>query len=189
MQSSTSQNVNESYDDLNATSVIQPQALFFRADSKIPNNPSLPVLVYRKVLDPNTADKDRVFKKHFEKSGWCGMWTGFIFDYHHFHTNTHEALAIAKGHVRVMIGGDAGKELDLQAGDLIVLPVGTGHKMVTSSENLVVVGAYPPGQKDYNICKSVTECPDAQEEISNLALPENDPFYGVPEPLRSFWKN
>lgn len=115
------------------------------------------------------------------------MWTGFIFDYHHFHPDAHEALAVAKGKVTVMLGGESGKEIELESGDLVVLPAGTGHKMMKSSENLVVVGAYPPGQEDYTICKSMVECADAQEKISELPLPDNDPFYGSPGPLRNFW--
>jgi uncharacterized protein YjlB len=168
--------------------LTEPQSIFFSQDEKIPNNQNLPVLIYRQVIERQTADKDRIFKRHFEKTGWRGGWTGVIFDYHHFHPNAHEALAIAKGHVSVLLGGESGKEFDLEAGDLLVLPAGTGHKMASQSESLVVVGAYPPGQQDYEICKSISECPDAKERIERLPLPSSDPFYGR-GPLLNLWKS
>lgn len=167
--------------------MIEPQSLFFKADAKIPNNPSLPVLIYREVIERKTPDKDKIFKRHFDKAGWRGGWTGFVYDYHHFHTTSHEALAIAKGRITVLLGGDSGKEYELEAGDLLVLPAGTGHKMVSSSENLVVVGAYPPGQEDFDICRSLAECPEAEEKIAKLALPISDPFYGAQGPLPKQW--
>ncbi|MCF8496742.1 MAG: cupin domain-containing protein [Alphaproteobacteria bacterium] len=169
--------------------MVEPQILFFWEDEKIPNNPFLPVLIYRQVLEKQTADKDKIFKRHFEKNGWKGGWTGVIFDYHHFHTTSHEALAIARGHVSVMLGGESGKEIDLEAGDLLVLPAGTGHKMLSQSETLVVVGAYPAGQEHYDICKSQVECPEAKDRIASLAAPQNDPFYGTPGPLPTIWKS
>ena len=125
---------------------------------------------------------------HFEKNGWRGNWTGFVFDYHHFHTTSHEALAVARGHITVLLGGEGGKEFKLETGDLIVLPAGTGHKMTSSSGNLIIVGAYPEGQEDYDICRSLSECPDAEEKIMNLALPVSDPFYGATGPLLKEWK-
>lgn len=168
--------------------MTQPQPLHFKPDSKIPNNPVLPTLIYRQVLDRQTANKDKLFKRHFQQSGWRGGWTGFVFDYHHFHTTSHEALAVARGRISLLLGGENGKKLDLEAGDLIVLPAGTGHKMISSSENLVIVGAYPEGQEEYDICRSLYECPDAEEKIANFALPVSDPFYGAAGPLLKEWK-
>ena len=168
--------------------INQPQAVRFKPNAEIPNNPALPVLIYRQILDRQTADKDKLFKSHFEKNGWRGNWTGFVFDYHHFHTTSHEALAVARGHITVLLGGEGGKEFKLETGDLIVLPAGTGHKMTSSSENLIIVGAYPEGQEDYDICRSLFKCPDAEEKIMNLALPVSDPFYGATGPLLKEWK-
>jgi uncharacterized protein YjlB len=168
--------------------ITQPQSIFFTPDAKIPNNPDLPVLVHKGILDRQTADKEKVFRRHFEQNGWRGNWTGFVFDYHHFHTTSHECLAIGKGHITLMIGGENGKEFDLEAGDMIVLPAGTGHRMISSSENLIVVGVYPEGQENYDICRSLSQCPGAEEKIANLARPATDPFYGTRGPLLKEWK-
>ena len=47
---------------------------------------------------------------------------------------------------------------------------------------------YPPGQEDYEICKSINKCPDAKERIEELPLPSSDPFYGR-GPLLNLWKD
>jgi uncharacterized protein YjlB len=167
---------------------ITPQSVLLGSADDVPNNPDLPVLVYRGVLGKRTAEKDVLFQQHFMKSGWQGVWKNGIYDYHHFHTGSHEALGIASGSVMVRIGGENGKNLNLEAGDMIVLPAGTGHKKVSGSENLVVIGAYPAGQEDYNLCRSLGECENTEEKIAAVPLPVTDPFYGTGGPLLNIWR-
>jgi uncharacterized protein YjlB len=166
---------------------IVPQVIGLHAAPDAPNNPELPVLVYRGVINERVPGKDAIFQQHFMKNGWQGVWKNGIYEYLHFHPDAHEVLGIAKGSVTVQIGGDHGKILDLNAGDLIILPAGTGHKKITGSENLVVIGAYPPGQENYDICKSVGACEDAEGRIAGVPLPKTDPFYGTNGPLQQTW--
>ncbi len=170
-----------------ADTPIEPQRLFFSSDGTIPNNPALPVLVYRKALAPRSADKDKAFRRAFELNGWRGAWTGGVFDYHHFHSRSHEVLAVARGSARLAIGGASGKIVELEAGDVIVLPAGTGHKCEQASGEFTVVGAYPAEQEDYDICKNASACPGAEERIAALPLPEADPLYGADGPLMAAW--
>lgn len=109
-----------------------------------------------------------------------------IFDYHHYHTGAHEVLGIAAGSARVVIGGPGGAELDIQVGDCLLLPAGTGHCLLKGDENFLVIGAYPPGQ-DADI---QTAAPSAQdlERISNLPLPETDPVEGQEGALMQHWR-
>jgi uncharacterized protein YjlB len=169
--------------------VIAPTTHHFQRDGGIPNNPVLPVLVYRKVFDPQTADKDKKFQRQFDSSGWKGVWKNGLYDYHHFHSASHEALGIASGSADVLLGGEHGTVIKLEAGDLIVLPAGTGHKRVSASENLVVMGAYPEGQQDYDVCRGKeAHLMPVEDIIAAVPLPDTDPFYGATGPLLTSWR-
>ena len=169
--------------------VVQPKALYFNEGPITPNNPDLPVLIYKEVIRSTQTHKSQIFQHHFEKHDWHGTWKGVIFDYNHFHTTSHEALAIARGHISLHLGGENGQEIKLESGDLLILPAGTGHQMISQSESLVVIGSYPKGQEKYDICRSLTENPSAKERISSLSLPDTDPFYGRSGPLMALWSN
>ncbi|MGZ9097660.1 MAG: cupin domain-containing protein [Micavibrio sp.] len=168
--------------------MVLPKTIHLRPDAAIPNNRALPVLIYTNILEDQTADKAVKFTKHFAENGWTGIWKNGVYDYHHFHSNAHEALGIAKGRVEIQLGGESGERIKLESGDLIVLPAGTGHKRVAGSENLVVIGAYPAGQDDYDTCRNLSECPQAEDRISAVPLPSTDPFYGKNGPLMDLWK-
>lgn len=168
--------------------IVSPSALYFRENGSIPNNAVLPVLVYRKVLAASVADKDKKFQQHFERSGWKGIWKNGLYDYHHFHSTSHEALGVANGSAEVQLGGEGGKTVRLEAGDLIVFPAGTGHKRLSASDNLVIMGAYPDGQQHYDICRDEGSRPEAMAAIiAAVPLPDSDPFYGEDGPLLRSW--
>ena len=44
---------------------------------------------------------------------------------------------------KVQFGGPRGETLDVQAGDVVVLPAGVGHCRMDKSADLLIVGAYP----------------------------------------------
>ena len=67
----------------------------------------------------------------------------------------HEVLGIARGRAKVRFGGDNGEEIDLNPGDVAVLPAGTGHHGLWVSADLVVVGAYPQAGR-YDLCRGST---------------------------------
>lgn len=167
--------------------IVTPQTFYFVEDGRMPNNPDLPVLVYKDVLSQETADKEKIFQRHFEKNGWKGIWKSGIWDFHHFHPDAHEAIGIARGHVTLQIGGETGQSYRLTGGDMVILPAGTGHKCAESSDNLLVVGAYPPGQENYATCRNKAEMKKPRTALPDVDLPETDPFYGATGPLRLYW--
>lgn len=152
-----------------------PELLYLRDDGSIPNNPRLPVLLFRAALPPgDPTAAEAAFAAH----GWPPAWRNGVYPYHHYHPDAHEALAIARGSVRVMLGGDAGREVTLHAGDVAVLPAGTGHRNLGASADLLVVGAYPAGQ-------SPTECRGRPGEhartvprIATVPDPAREPVHG-----------
>jgi uncharacterized protein YjlB len=160
-----------------------PQELFLDEDLQVPNNSVLPVLLYRGVLSPGTEGMARIFETRFAENGWRGIWRNGIFSYHHFHPDAHEALGIASGSVSVQLGGDSGERVSLSAGDLVVLPAGTGHKNQCASDDLLVIGAYPAGQENYSTSRTKME----RAAMADVPQPETDPFYGKDGPLPQLW--
>ena len=153
--------------------------MYFQKAPGVPNN-TLPVLVYRGVLAKNVAGKARLFRERFRNNGWTGLWADTIYDYTHFHSNAHEALGIAEGRVNVRLGGEAGSLVRLQAGDLLILPAGVGHRREGDDTGLKVVGAYPRGQSHYDMKRKGRRVP-------KVTLPSSDPFYGAEGPLIRNW--
>jgi uncharacterized protein YjlB len=160
----------------------------FRDDGSIPNNPALPFILYKSVVDLSRArDPAAVYEVLFELNGWGGSWRNGIYDFVHYHPRTHEVLGIARGRAHVRFGGEKGKIIELKAGDMVILPAGTGHQAIKMSSDLLVVGAYPASGKYDEYRGSSREHLKAIDMISKVRLPRNDPAYGAKGPLKRLW--
>jgi uncharacterized protein YjlB len=153
--------------------------LYFEKASDVPNS-SLPVILVRSALPPNTSAKEWGFREAFKRNGWTGLWTDTIYDYTHFHSNAHEVLAIAEGKVSLRLGGAEGSLVRLRADDMIVIPAGVGHRRVGPDEGLKVIGAYPPGQSHFDMKRQARAIP-------KVTLPRADAFYGSDGLLIRCW--
>ena len=164
-----------------------PHLHHFADAGAIPNNPDLPVVHYRHAIELGN-DPPAAIEATFAKNRWKPDWRDKIYDYHHYHSTAHEVMGIAAGYARVRLGGISGDDVELEPGDVVVLPAGTGHKLIAASEDFLVVGAYPPGQ-DWDVITA--EEPQKKEEaiktIANLPLPAHDPVYGKRGPLWQVW--
>ena len=171
------------------TRSVTPLRYRFKDDGETPNNPALPLLLYRgAVLLPKEFDPAAVIEAVFARHGWKDSWRNGVYDFLHFHTRTHEVLGIARGSVRVRFGGAKGKIVALKAGDVIVLPAGTGHKRVTQSRDLLVVGAYPATGRYDEPKPDDVDHDEAVATIAKTRLPAKDPVYGSTGPLRKAWR-
>src|SRR5437764_246116 len=109
---------------MNAT---EPLIFRFADDGAVPNN-RRPMLVYRGAIDARTPDLAAAIETIFARNGWGhGMWRNGVYPFVHYHSQIHEVLGIAAGRGRVRFGGKDGDELDVEPGDVAVLPAGTGH--------------------------------------------------------------
>jgi len=145
----------------------------------IPNNERHPAIVLAGVLG-GTNDPDAIHAL-FKRNGWDNGWTWEVFDYHHFHPDAFEALAVAKGGATLMLGGPQGRTVEVKAGDVIVLPPGYGHKQVAKRDGFTVCGAYPPGQENYSTIRESDGYDErVLETIRNVEPPETDPVFGLP---------
>jgi uncharacterized protein YjlB len=168
----------------------EPLTFMFAGDGSVPNNPTLPVLLYRDAIDVAAArDPEIAIEQTFMANGWGhGLWRDSIFPYAHFHSATHEALGIARGRARVRLGGKNGEEVELTAGDVIVLPAGTGHQRLSEAGNLSVIGGYPGGGRYDLLHSRPAEHDRTLDAIANVPLPESDPLFGAKGPLLTLWK-
>lgn len=96
----------------------------FEDDGRIPNNESLAAAIYPGAF----KDNPETIEETFNKNGWTNSWTNGVFDYHHYHSNTHEVLGVRSGSALLLLGGEDGQEVEVHTGDVAVLPAGTGHK-------------------------------------------------------------
>ena len=144
------------------------------------------MLAYHGTVDPNAGPE--AYEQLFAGHGWRGAWRDGIFPFHHFHSTAHEVLGIARGTAGVMLGGPEGRRFELSAGDVVVLPAGTGHCNTGSSTDLLVVGAYPNGMR-WDLRRG--DPAERDEVLANLAsvpLPEQDPVRGPDGPLVELWQ-
>ena len=125
------------------------------------------MLVYRGV--EAITDADSAWQL-FAANGWGGSWVAGVFDFHHFHSTSHEALACVSGRATIELGGPQGQAFEVEVGDVLVLPAGTGHRRATPRDGFSVVGAYPAGQEDYDLLRddlSPRELEAARERIAS----------------------
>jgi Uncharacterized protein containing double-stranded beta helix domain len=155
----------------------------FQDDGTIPNNPKYPVLIYHGAVKGKDADQ---IIGVFKENNWGNNWIDGIFDFHHFHSTAHEVLGIAAGHGEVQLGGAKGKTFKVSAGDVVVLPAGTGHKRISASGDFSVVGGYPGGQSYDTQTKETAQL---KKTIANVGKPAEDPVYGNRGPLLKLWKD
>jgi uncharacterized protein YjlB len=169
----------------------KPIALMFADDGEVPNNPTLPALVYKGALDlSGSADPAAEIERRFAANGWGhGQWRDGIYPFVHYHSMIHEALGIARGHATVRLGGDKGETLELKAGDVAVLPAGTGHQRLSGSADFLVIGAYPP-EGTYNLCRAGNkhEHDAALQTIPRVPIPDSDPVLGKDGTLLRLWR-
>jgi uncharacterized protein YjlB len=147
-------------------------------------------VIYRSPVDlRGEFDPAAIFEDLFASNGWTESWRDGVYEFLHFHTRTHEALGIARGTAQIEFGGVKGKRLQLKAGDVAILPAGTGHQRIQASSDLLVVGAYPQSSGAYDEPKpSEADHQKAVEAIARVARPESDPICGGKGPLLVHWR-
>lgn len=156
-------------------------------DGVFPNSP-LFILIYKKALALPDNDAAQAIEDIFRKNDWTNSWRNGMYDYHHYHSNTHEVLGVYEGSTSVQLGGPDGVIEQIEKGDIIIIPAGVAHKNVGPEKDFKCVGAYPDGR----VCDikkgDYTDRPVSDEAIKNIPLPDTDPVYGTIGPLITHWE-
>lgn len=163
---------------------MKQQQILFSASAWVPNNQRLAVLLYRGALPHNSSSKD--FETMFAANGWTGIWRNGVFDYQHYHSGAHEVLGVGRGTATLLIGGPEGQSMEVETGDCLVLPAGTGHQNLRCSPKFEVVGAYPAGQ--HADIQTAAASSEIKAKISSLPIPETDPVRGSSGYLIECWR-
>lgn len=166
---------------------IQPLTFIFGDDGLVPNN-AIPLLVYKRAIAFDADHPEATIEKLFGANGWGAMWRNGIYDYVHYHATVHEVLGVARGNAVVRFGGDSGTEVAIAAGDVAILPAGTGHQCLSASRDFSVVGAYPPGPPMQITRPTPENHAKALQTIPQVKVPQTDPVRGAGGPLVKLWK-
>lgn len=171
---------------------MQIEAYHLVENKPFPNN-ALPVILYKNALELTFMDNPSYTPQDvldlFTKNGYSNGWLGGVLDRHHFHSNTHEALACVSGEARLQLGGPHSDIFQVRKGDVVLLPAGTAHKRLDQSQDFQIVGGYPEG-RDYDMHYGDEEGGDYEailESISQVPLAKTDPVTGSPSELENYW--
>ncbi len=155
-------------------------------DGIFPNNALHPLVIYKGTLKLPARETGQKVKEHLHANDWRNAWVNGIYDYHHYHSITHEVLAVIRGSARVQFGGPSGVTLLIEQGDVVVIPAGVAHKALDLYDGFECVGAYPSGM-DYDVLTEGDDREKAIRNIKSVPLPAHDPLYGEGGPLLSNW--
>jgi uncharacterized protein YjlB len=163
--------------------MTEPLTFTFADDGAIPNS-CLPLLVYRAAVPPDHAAIERLFAAN----RWPPAWRAGVHPFHHFHSNAHEALGVARGEATVLFGGSNGQALTVKAGDVVVVPAGVGHCNQRETPDLLIVGAYPDNADRPDMHRGrAAEHAVVTANVAAVALPSSDPVSGAAGALLRVW--
>ncbi|HRD76397.1 MAG TPA: cupin domain-containing protein, partial [Hyphomicrobiaceae bacterium] len=147
-------------------------------------------IVYRRgVPVAGVAQPEAVIDRLFARNGWGNSWVNGIYNFQHYHATVHEVLGIARGRGSVQFGGPEGRILEIEAGDVVIIPAGVGHCRL-ASKGLSVVGAYPQGSSSIDLRRAnAADLAGAAELIARVPLPPSDPVHGRDGPLPKIWRS
>ena len=166
----------------------KPLTFVFADDGLIPNNP-MPFLVYKGAVDVDNDHPEKTIEGLFGANGWGAMWRNGVYDFAHYHATVHEVLGIARGHARVRFGGDTGEVLEIAAGDVAILPAGTGSPMHLLKPRFFRGRRLPAGTTDGpGAAEQGGACDGVADDRESGGAEDSTAVLGADGPLVKLWK-
>ncbi|WP_181763492.1 cupin domain-containing protein [Mesorhizobium sp. B2-4-15] len=166
---------------------VTVETYFFKGNGRVPNS-RLPLLVYRDVVAWSAIEMEDRQRSNYWNPSWHSP-IGF-YPQHHFHSQSHELIAVIRGEARGLFGGHDGKEVLLRKGDVVAIPAGVGHFGVSITDDLLVTGSFPAG---FGVLDFRLGHPDEYYELAETSrrvpIPAFDPFFGPGGPLPTLWSD
>ncbi|CAK4032650.1 cupin domain-containing [Lecanosticta acicola] len=117
------------------------------------------------------------------------QWRFTMYSTSHFHSTTHEVLAVCHGRARLCFGHEENPgrvESVLERGDVIVIPAGVSHRLLEDLDGgFEMVGSYPEGSgcRRWDMCYGRPGEEGQIAGIRGLGWFERDPVYGDEGPV------
>lgn len=165
---------------------LNPELYYFEDDGIIPNS-KYPLIIYRQVFMYKGEEGAEWLEKTFTENNWTNSWRWGVYPFHHYHSNTHEVLGVFSGKALLQLGGPRGEQLNINGGDIIIIPAGTAHKCLIHSKDFTVVGAYPGGIEPDLIREEDLRPLYIKDKIEKVKLPKTDPYTGTQGGLIKLW--
>ena len=165
---------------------MEIETFTLRGNGRIPNS-RLPMLIYRGAFDTTPPEMEAMLRGN----GWPPDWhTSFgLYPRHHFHSDTHELVAVTRGSLNGRFGGHDGITATMHKGDIVVIPAGVGHFGESITADLRLTGAFPLG---YAIHDFRMGHPDEYARmvarVQSVPIPAFDPVHGATGPLIDIWQ-
>lgn len=143
-----------------------------------------PLLIYQSVF-PASATASSI-ESHLRSVGVVTpQWRYTMYSTSHFHSTTHEVLAIASGRAKLCFGGEDNEERvepTVSKGDVIIVPAGVAHRLLQDMDGgFEMVGSYPNGEQ-WDMCYGKKGEEAKISKIKTLGWFERDPVYGEKGP-------
>lgn len=166
---------------------MEAQTYYFKDDGIIPNS-TFPLLVYNNAFPLRGQEGADYLEKKFRSNNWYDSWRWGVYPFHHYHSTSHEVLDVFQGNALLHMGGPNGEKIKVEAGDILIIPAGVGHKCISHSDGFTVVGAYPDGRSYDLIREEKNKHAQSLINILKVPFPSADPIMGKSNGLTKYWK-
>ncbi|WWC60682.1 uncharacterized protein I303_103258 [Kwoniella dejecticola CBS 10117] len=149
-----------------------------------------PFMIYHSVFPSSTSSVSASsIEAHLRKVGIVEpAWRYTMYTQHHYHSTVDEVLVVYSGAARLCFGGGPANpdkvEVDASVGDVMIVPAGVGHGLLEDKGGFGMVGSYPKGSGNWDMCTGQKgEKENQWEIIKNLEWLKGDPIYGDEGPV------